>query len=131
MDHLQTAGLWILGGIAALAMVMHPHAAAGAGIGVCFFLASPRSSTVGQRWWLGLFSLGIGYSAGVYWYPDGPPWSPQAMLPSVAVSAFAAVIATALTHVINNSSDLPRWLKTVLDYVPFLNRGAKGSDDGA
>lgn len=128
MDHLHTAGMWLLGALGVILYSMHPHAAVGAGVGVCFFLASPRSTTQGQRWWLGVFSFGIGYSAGVYWFPDGPPWSSQAMLPAGGVSAFAAVIGTAFSHVINNGGDLPRWLKSVLDYVPFLNR--KGPQDG-
>lgn len=122
MELLHTIGNWALSVLGGILFALHPWAALGGLTGLCWFLAVPRATTRGQRRLLGMFSVLAGYAAGVYLHPDGPPWSPQAMLPAGIVSTFGVVIATALSHMVNNAADLPKWLQTLLDFVPFLNR---------
>jgi hypothetical protein len=64
--------------------VINPFAVAGALIGTCFFLASPKATTLGQKIYLGLFSCGMGFGGGIFFYPGGPPWSEKAMIVSGA-----------------------------------------------
>lgn len=108
---------------------INPWAATGAAFGCCFFVGSPRSTTGWQRVKLTLFSFGIGYGAGVFWYGGGPPYLEKAMLPAGALSALAAVIFTAFYHVIDKSGPLPAWLESILDRIPMLKK--RGDSDGA
>lgn len=108
---------------------MHPWAAIGAAGGCCFFMAFPPSRTTYlQRLSLGAFSWIVGYAHGVFWYPDGPPYNPSAMLPSVALSAVGVVIGVAAVRMFKQGGPLPAWLEGILDRVPGLKR--KGGDNG-
>lgn len=126
---METFGGWSLAIMFGLLAVIHPHAAAGAAFGCFFFLASPSSTGRIQRIWLGVFSFGIGYAAGVFAYGEGPPFSNKAMLVSGTVSALAAVIWTGLHRMAEGDKPLPQWLKDLLHMIPAL-RG-KGSGDGS
>jgi hypothetical protein len=121
-DHSST-GVYLLGILAAFFAPVHPWAAAGAAFGCCFFLASPAWTTTSQRWLLGVFSWGIGYSAGVYWFGEGPPWSTKAMLISVTLSALAAVLFTAWFGIIASNGTLPPWLTSLFELIKFRKRG--------
>jgi len=107
---------------------INPWAATGAAFGCCFFVISPRSSTGWQRVKLTLFSFGIGYAAGVFFY-GGFPYQEKAMLPAAALSAIAAVLFTAFYHVIDKNGPLPDWLESILDRIPIFKK--RGDSDGA
>ncbi len=115
-------------GMCAFALAIHPWAAVGAAFGCCFFLAAPMVTNLWQRVKLGLFSFGLGYAAGIFWYGEGPPWNEKAMLVSAALSALGAVIFTAFYYVIDKSGPLPAWLESILDRVPMLKR--RSGNDG-
>lgn len=112
-------------------LAIHPWAASGAAFGCCFFLAAPMVTSGWQRIKLALFSFGMGYSAGVFFYPNvsGQPWNEKAMLVSACVSALAAVAFTAFYFVIDKSGPLPDWLKDILDRIPMFKR--RSDNDGA
>lgn len=113
----------------AILTAMHPWAAVGAAGGCCFFLAFPPNKTSYlQRFTLLVFSWVIGYAHGVFWYPDGPPYDPSAMLPAVALSALGVVIGIAGAKMVTRSGPLPPWLEGILDRIPVLRR--KGDDNG-
>lgn len=125
MAHDWWAYVWAA--IYAVAATIHPHAAVGAAGGCCFFLWSPISTSGAQRVKLTIFSVVIGYAGGVFFYGDGPPYSPKAMLVAGGFAAFAAVVSMAFYHVVDSKGDLPKWLKSALAYIPFLKR--QGEDD--
>lgn len=106
---------------------IHPHAAAGAAFGCFFFLASPASTGRRQRIFLGVFSFGIGYAAGVFAYGGGPPFNEKAMFVAGSVSALAAVVWMGLYRMAAADGPLPQWLKDTLGYLPLFRR--KGPDD--
>lgn len=104
-------------------LIIHPHAAIGAAIGCCFFLAVPWGA--GQlEWWrrmlLCVFSYGMGYAAGAYLFALGEPNG--AMLAAGAVSALAAIFFSALNRTTSGDDPLPAWLGDILDRLPFLKR---------
>lgn len=109
---------------------MHPWAAIGAAFGCCFFLTKPPTET---KWYdvglLCLFSWGMGYGAGVFFYGDGPPYSVKAMAVASLVSAFAAVIAASVWYMVENRGDLPAWAQNVLDRLPALRKRGTGDGD--
>lgn len=105
-----------------IALAINPWAAAGATFGCCFFLAAPMATSGWQRLKLGLFSFGLGYAGGVFFYSGGPPWNEKAMLVSSALSALGAVIFTAFYYVIDKSGPLPAWLESILDRIPLFKR---------
>lgn len=108
-------------------VVINPHAAIGAAIGCCFFLAVPWGS-VKLEWWrrllLSIFSYGAGYAAGAFFYGDGE--ENGSMLCAIGVSAIVAVAMSAFRNTtertIGGDGPLPQWVKDILDRVPFLNR---------
>lgn len=112
-------------------LAIHPWAATGAAFGCCFFLAAPMVTSGWRRLKLSLFSFGLGYAAGVFWYGKviGQPWNEKAMLVSATVSALAAVAFTAFYFVIDKSGPLPDWLKDILDRVPMFKR--RSDNDGS
>lgn len=126
---MELLGNWLVAALLGLLVAIHPHAAAGAAFGCCFFLASPFSTKRNQRVLLVVFSFGIGYAAGVFAYGGGPPYSEKAMLVSGSVSALGAVIGMGLYRMADAGGPLPQWLKDILGFVPFFRR--KGPDDGA
>lgn len=97
-----------------LLAAMHPHAATGALAGCAFFLAWPNAATGIRRLLLLAFSFFIGYAGGLFFYGDGPPYSPKAMLVSAAFSALAVVFFTAAAHMMANNGDLPPWVKSAV-----------------
>lgn len=107
---------------------VNPWAATGAAFGCCFFLAAPMATNGWQRFKLMLFSLGIGYGGGVFFYGGGPPWNEKAMMVSAALSALGAVIFTALYYVVDRNGPLPQWLENILDRIPLFKR--RGDNDG-
>lgn len=111
-------------------LAIHPWAATGAAFGCCFFLAAPRVTSAAQRIFLGFFSFGLGYAAGVFCYPNVPglPWNEKAMLVSASVSALAAVAFTAFYYVIDRNGPLPDWMKDILDRIPMFKR--RSDNDG-
>lgn len=114
--------------IGAIIGTLHPWAVAGAAFGCCFFLASPSAATGWRRLFLGLFSLGMGYGAGIYWYGGGPPYDGRAMLVAGFFAALIVVFCMALYHMIDKGKKLPPWLDRLLDFAPFSRR--KGGDNG-
>lgn len=119
MHHNDTL-LWGLLGAATVAVqAVHPWASIGASFGCCFFLASPGSAVGIKRLFLGLFSWGVGYAAGVFWFGEGPPWSQKAMLVSAAAGALAAVLFTVAYGMISSNSALPPWAESLLKVIPW------------
>lgn len=103
---------------------MNPYAAAGAAFGCCFYLAFPSTSKGLRRLLYSVFSWGIGYAAGVFFYGDGPPFNQKAMLVAAAVSALAVLVFISGSTIIKRSGDLPPWAQSLLDVVfPFRKRG--------
>jgi hypothetical protein len=127
MQEQATALAYLLAGLSAFFTPMHPWAASGAAFGCCFFLAYPGATTGKQRLFLGLFSLGIGYGCGVFFYGDGPPYSTKAMFPAAAFAALAAVLFTAWRAMINKNGTLPPWLASLIELWPF-KKGAPRDD---
>lgn len=120
---------WLCAGFLVAMAALHPWAAVGAGFGCCFFMAyPPRKTSYLARLALMAFSWGFGYASGVFFYPDGPPYDPSAMLPSVALSALAVVLGLAVVKMMERNSPLPLWLEGILDRIPVLKR--KGDDNG-
>lgn len=107
---------------------VNPWAATGAAFGCCFFLAAPMATNGWQRFKLMMFSLGIGYGGGVFFYGGGPPWNEKAMMVSAALSALGAVVFTALYYVVDRNGPLPEWLTNILDRIPLFKR--RGDNDG-
>lgn len=126
-DHAYLIGAWVFGALATMWASTHPWAATGAAFGCCFFLAYPGVTTRRQRLFLGLFSLGIGYGCGVFFYGEGPPYSNKAMLPAAALAALAAVLFTAWRVMINKNGTLPPWLVSLIELLPF-KKGAPRDD---
>lgn len=104
---------------------MHPHAASGALAGCAFFLTTPNAATGFKRVLLLIFSFLVGYAGGLFFYGDGPPYSPKAMLVSAGFSAVAVVVFTAATHMFEHNGDLPPWFKSVAKFLT-----GKGSENG-
>jgi hypothetical protein len=126
---MERFGEWVVAGLGALMAFTHPHAAAGAAFGCCFFLAMPHTTNRRERMLLGIFSFGIGYAAGVFAYGGGPPFSEKAMFVAGSISALAVVIWTGLQRMAAGDGPLPQWLKDTLGFIPLFRR--KGPDDGA
>lgn len=117
----HAAGIFTLYVLAAFG-TLHPWAATGAIFGCFLFIAMPGKITKLQKLFLSLFSWGCGYALGVMLYGEGPPWEQKAMFVSVASAALAAVIFTSLYRVVESGGELPPWLTSVLERVPFLKR---------
>lgn len=108
----------------ALLAALNPHAAAGAAFGCCFYLAMPQASHGASRLLYAAFSWGIGYAAGVFFYGDGPPFSPKAMLVAAVVAAVAVLVFISWSSIIKREGNLPPWVQSLLDIVsPFKKRG--------
>jgi hypothetical protein len=121
----------LLGGsVLAVLALLNPHSAAGAAFGCCFFLAYPSASRGMRRLLYGLFSWGLGYSAGVFCYGEGPPYNQKGMLVAAAVAALAVLIFVAWSAIIHRDGNLPPWLQSLLDVVmPFrTKRGDENVD---
>lgn len=125
---IEQCSHWLCAGLMAALLAMHPWAAIGAAFGCCFVMAyPPKDTNYFQRMALMIFSWGLGYGHGVFWYPEGPPYNPSAMLPSVALSALAVVIGLAVVKMVELNGGLPEWLKDVLGMLPLTKR--KGGDN--
>lgn len=108
---------------------LHPYAAAGAAFGCCFYLATPSTMKSWRRMFYGLFSWGIGYGVGAYFFDIDQPRSVGALMTSAAVAAMAAVVFGALHKVADSNSPLPPWLSDILDRIPFFKRGGSSNGD--
>lgn len=116
---LAHLGQGLAGGLLVLLAAIHPHAAAGAAFGCCFFLAYPSATRGGRRILYAVFSWGIGYGGGVFWY-GGPPWNQKAMLVSASLAAVAVLLFIAAGSVVKKRGDLPPWAKYLLELIsPF------------
>lgn len=109
---------------------MNPFAAAGAAFGCCFYMAFPSASRGLQRLLYSVFSWGIGYAAGVFFYGDGPPYSQKSMLVAAVVAAVAVLVFIAWGSIIKRDGNLPPWVESLLDVV-FPFRAKRGDDDAA
>lgn len=117
---LAHLGQGLAGGLLVLLAAIHPHAAAGAAFGCCFFLAYPSATRGGRRVLYAVFSWGIGYGGGVFWYGGGPPWNQKAMLVSASLAAVAVLLFIAAGSVVKKGGDLPPWAKYLLELIsPF------------
>jgi len=112
-------------------LAIHPWAATGAAFGCCFFLAAPMVTSGWQRMKLSLFSFGLGYAAGVFWYGKviGEPWNEKAMLVSGGIAALCAIVFTAAGAMVESKAGLPKWVKDILGYVPFVKQ--RSNSDGS
>ncbi|MNR14252.1 hypothetical protein D3C85_1307190 [compost metagenome] len=126
---LVVAGKGVCSAVLFVLAAMHPHAAAGAAFGCCFFLAYPSASRGLRRLLYGVFSWGIGYATGVFFYGGGPPYSQKAMLVSAAAAALAVLIFIAWGGIIRRDGNLPPWAQSILDIV-FPFRAKRGEKDG-
>lgn len=126
-DYSTAFAAWVFGIMSAAWYATHPWAATGAAFGCLFFLAYPGATTGKQRWLLGLFSLGIGYACGVFFYGEGPPYSNKAMFVAGSFAAIAAVFFTAWSVVISSNGNLPPWIVSLIELLPF-KKGAPRDD---
>jgi len=125
----EQSSSWLCALFLAILAALHPWAAIGAAGGCCFFMAyPPKKTTYLARFALLVFSWSFGYGSGVFFYPDGPPYDPSAMLPAVALSALAVVIGLAAVKMVERNGPLPLWVGNILDRIPVLKR--KGDDNG-
>jgi hypothetical protein len=120
---------WLLGVLLALMAALHPYAAAGAAFGCCFFLAYPSASRGYKRALFVVFSWGIGYGAGVFWFGEGPPFSQKALLISATFAAVAVLLFMAAGSVMKKGGALPPWAQDLLDII-FPYRKKRGPEDG-
>lgn len=128
--HRQEAQQFLTWLVVAVLAAMNPFAAAGAAFGCCFYLAFPSASRGLQRLLYSVFSWGIGYAAGVFFYGDGPPYSQKSMLIAAAFSAIAVLMFVAIGGIIRRNGNLPPWAQSLLDVVvPF--RAKRGDDDAS
>lgn len=126
--HRQEHQQLLAGALLALLAAMNPYVAAGAAFGCCFYLAFPSASRGVQRLLYGMFSWGIGYAAGVFFYGDGPPYSQKGMLVAAVVAAIAVLVFIAWGNIIRRNGNLPPWVRSLVDMVlPF--RSKRGDDD--
>ena len=124
-DH---AWQWLAGLVVMVLAAMNPYAAAGAAFGCCFYLAFPSASRGLQRLLYSVFSWGIGYAAGVFFYGDWPPYSQKGMLVSAIVAAVAVLVFVAWGSIIRRDGNLPPWVQSLLDVV-FPFRQKRGDQD--
>lgn len=120
---------WLAGVALVVLTAMHPYAAAGAAFGCCFFLAYPSASRGLQRVLYAVFSWGIGYGAGVFWYGEGPPFSQKAFLIAASCAAVAVLLFMAAGSVVKKGGALPPWATYLLELIsPFGKK--RGPNDG-
>jgi hypothetical protein len=119
------AYLWVC----ALLAGINGFAFAGAAIGCCFYMAAPRATSLRERFFLSVFSFGMGYGGGIYWYGGPPPYSEKAMIIAGAISALIAVVFTALGYMVEKDGPVPEWIKTIIGLIPFFK--SRGGNDGA
>jgi len=121
---------WIAGLMVLVLAAINPHAAAGAAFGCCFYLAYPSASRGLRRLLYGVFSWGVGYAAGVFFYGEGPPYSQKSMLVAAVVAALAVLMFIAWSSIIRRDGNLPPWVQSILDIVfPYrTKRGEKNAD---
>lgn len=101
--------------------------AMGALFGSFFFLATPSPSlSVTQKVLLLMFSLGLGYSAGVAVTVVGG-YEKLSMFCAIGVSALGASSFTSL-HNYQHGGPVPAWIEFVLDRLPFIRK--RGDDNG-
>lgn len=124
----EHAWQWLAGLVVAVLAAMNPFAAAGAAFGCCFYLAFPSASRGLQRLLYSVFSWGIGYAAGVFFYGDGPPYSQKSMLVAAVVAAVAVLVFIAWGTIIRRDGNLPPWAQSLLDIV-FPFRAKRGDKD--
>ena len=128
--HRQEAQQFLTWLVVAVLAAMNPFAADGAAFGGCFYLAFPSASRGLQRLLYSVFSWGIGYAAGVFFYGDGPPYNQKSMLIAAAFSAIAVLMFVAIGGIIRRNGNLPPWAQSLLDVVvPF--RAKRGDDDAS
>ena len=108
-----TAQAVVTGWVLALAFI-NPYAAIGASFGCVFFLQYPSAQSVAGKLWSCALTWAIGYGAGTFWYGSGPPWLPQAFLPSLIAAALGTFVLTASAAMISNNGGLPLWADTLL-----------------
>lgn len=124
----EHAWQWLAGLVLVVLAAMNPFAAAGAAFGCCFYMAFPSASRGLQRLLYSVFSWGLGYAAGVFFYGDGPPYNQKSMLIAAAVAAIAVLMFVAVGGIIRRNGNLPPWAQSLLDaVVPF--RAKRGDDD--
>lgn len=136
----EQCGHWACATLLAMLLSLHPWAAFGACFGCCFFMVYPPEKTPYlARFGLGVFSWGLGYAHGVFWYPAGPPYDPSAMLPAAGMSVIAVVLGLVAVRLVNSLGDvavkivegdgpLPGWVGDILDRIPFIKRRGGGND---
>lgn len=110
---------WLIAALVFMGTIMNPYAAIGAAFGCVFFLQYPSVLTPWRRAALAVFSWAVGYGAGMYWYGSGPPWLPDAFLPSLAAAALGSSIFTAFAAIIDKNGELPGWLVSLLNLLPW------------
>ena len=114
--------------VCAMLSGINGFAAAGAAVGCCFYMAVPRATTVREQFCLSVFSFGMGYGGGIYWYGGPPPYSEKAMLVAGAMSALIAVVFTAIGYMVERDGQVPEWIKTIITIIPFFK--SRGNNDG-
>lgn len=108
---------------------MNGYAAAGAAIGCCFYLAAPKATSFRERFMLTLFSWGMAYGGGVFFYGGPPPWNEKALFVAGGIGALIAVVFTALGYMVEKDGPVPEWIKTIIGLIPFFK--SRGGNDGA
>lgn len=120
--------VWAWWWVCAVGAGVNPFAAAGAAIGCCFFMAAPRATTLRERFLLSVFSFGMGYGGGVFFYGGPPPYSEKAMLVAGGIAAMIATVFTALGYMVEKDGPVPEWIKTIIGLIPFFK--SRGNSDG-
>lgn len=122
----ENTGVSTLGAVlGATFAALNPWAVMGAAFGCCFFLSVSSLLSGWKRFQLLLFSFGIGYAAGEFWYGAGPPYDRNAMFVAAIGAALASVVFAAFYRVIENGGDLPPWLANLISRIPFFKGGGQ------
>jgi len=124
----NTAGIYALFAmLGALGAGLEQGPAMGAVFGSFFFLATPSPKhTSPQKFFLLMFSVGLGYSVG---------YGIKRLGSFEAFAMFCALVAAALGsgmfsswHNYQNGGPVPAWLMLILDRLPFLKK--RDNDNG-
>ena len=95
----------------AILSAIDPAASIGASFGCLFFMSTQSNGNLCRTVWLGSVSFGFGYAMGV-----AVP-SSQAMWVALVGSSLGSVMLQGAHGAIKGGSDLPQWLKSLIEYV--------------
>lgn len=104
-----------------LLVVLHsiqPEAAAGAVCGGLFFWALSPNVPISTRFWLAVASVGTGYGVGLP-AARSEDWAAWTWIFAGVGASLAHVVIVSMMAMVNANSNLPPWLLSILDLLPW------------